>query len=181
MNRYGVPRIAFVNKMDRAGANFQRCVDQIRSRLRANPVPIQLPIGAEDAFEGVVDLIRMKAIYWDMDTQGMKFEYREIPAGLLADAEAARASMIEAAAEADEDLLNRYLEDGALSDDDIRRGLKVRALKNEVVICMCGTAFKNKGVQALLDAVIEFIPSPLEMPDVQGHAGDGEEIGRAHV
>ncbi|MEN9705290.1 MAG: hypothetical protein RLZZ393_1169, partial [Pseudomonadota bacterium] len=176
MNRYGVPRIAFVNKMDRAGANFQRCVDQIRSRLRANPVPIQLPIGAEDAFEGVVDLIRMKAIYWDMDTQGMKFEYREIPAGLLADAEAARASMIEAAAEADEDLLNRYLEDGALSDDDIRRGLKVRALKNEVVICMCGTAFKNKGVQALLDAVIEFMPSPLEMPDVQGHADDGEAV-----
>ena len=176
MNRYGVPRIAFVNKMDRAGANFARCVEQIRSRLRANPVPIQLPIGAEDAFEGVIDLIRMKAIYWDMETQGMKFEYRDIPAGLLADAEAARSNMIEAAAEANEELLDRYLGEGALSDDDIRAGLKARSLRNEIVLCMCGTAFKNKGVQALLDAIIEFMPSPLEMPDVPGHVDDGEEV-----
>ncbi len=176
MNRYAVPRIAFVNKMDRAGANFARCVDQIRSRLRANPVPIQLPIGAEDAFEGVIDLIRMKAIYWDMETQGMKFEYRDIPVDLQADAEAARSNMIEAAAEANEELLDRYLGEGTLNDDEIRAGLKARSLRNEIVLCMCGTAFKNKGVQALLDAIIEFMPSPLEMPDVPGHADDGEEV-----
>jgi elongation factor G len=178
MNRYGVPRIAFVNKMDRAGANFQRCVDQIRSRLRANPVPIQLPIGAEDEFEGVVDLIRMKAIYWDMETQGMKFQFREIPAELEADAGKARLAMIESAAEANEELLNRYLEDGTLSDDDIRKGLKVRSLKNEVVLCMCGTAFKNKGVQALLDAIIEFMPSPMEVPDVRGMDDRGQPATR---
>ena len=176
MNRYAVPRIAFVNKMDRAGANFARCVEQIRSRLRANPVPIQLPIGAEDAFEGVIDLIRMKAIYWDMETQGMKFEYRDIPVDLQADAEAARSNMIEAAAEANEELLDRYLGEGTLNDDEIRAGLKARSLRNEIVLCMCGTAFKNKGVQALLDAIIEFMPSPLEMPDVPGHADDGEEV-----
>jgi elongation factor G len=176
MNRYGVPRIAFVNKMDRAGANFQRCIDQIRSRLRANPVAIQLPIGAEDDFEGVIDLVRMKAIYWDMETQGMKFEYRDIPAELQADAEAARSAMIEAAAEANETLLDRYLGDGTLSEEDIHAGLKARSLRNEIVLCMCGTAFKNKGVQALLDAIIEYMPSPLEMPDVQGHADDGEAV-----
>src|SRR5689334_11921853 len=119
MNKYGVPRIAFVNKMDRAGANYQRCIDQIRSRLRANPVPIQIPIGAEDDFEGVVDLIKMQAIYWDMDTQGMKFEYRPIPAALQSAAEAARAAMIEAAAEGNDALLNKYLESGSLTDDEI--------------------------------------------------------------
>jgi elongation factor G len=168
MNRYGVPRIAFVNKMDRAGANFERCIEQIRTRLRANPVPVQLPIGAEDDFEGVVDLIRMKAIYWDMETQGMKFEYREIPTALQAAADAARANMIEAAAEGSEALLNKYLEVGTLTDLEIRAGLKSRALKNEIVVCMCGTAFKNKGVQALLDAVIEYMPSPMELPPVKG-------------
>ncbi len=178
MNRYGVPRIAFVNKMDRAGANFQRCIDQIRTRLRGNPVPVQLPIGAEDKFEGVVDLIRMKAIYWDMETQGMKFEYREIPAELKAAADAARSNMIEAAAEADEALLNKYLEDGALSDEEIRKGLKARALRNEIVICMCGTAFKNKGVQALLDGVIEYMPSPIELPDVKGLGENGNPATR---
>jgi len=159
MNRYGVPRIAFVNKMDRAGANFLRCVEMIRARLRANPVPIQLPIGAEDNFEGVVDLIKMKAIYWDMATQGMKFEYRDIPPAMQAQCLEYRNKMIEAAAEGDEDLTNKYLEGKLLSDDEIRRGLKGRSLKNEVVLCMCGTAFKNKGVQALLDAVIEFMPT----------------------
>jgi elongation factor G len=178
MNRYGVPRIAFVNKMDRAGANFMRCVDMIRTRLRANPIPIQLPIGAEEKFEGVVDLIRMKAIYWDMETQGMKFEFRDIPAALQEQALEWRAKMIEAAAEGDDDLTTKYLEGEALSEDEIKRGLKARSLKSEVVLCMCGTAFKNKGVQALLDAVIEFMPSPVEMPPVKGIDSDGEPITR---
>ena len=178
MNRYAVPRIAFVNKMDRAGANFLRCVDMIRTRLRANPVPIQLPIGAEEDFEGVVDLIKMKAIYWDMETQGMKFEFGEIPAALQAQCEAQRAKMIEAAAEGDDALLNKYLEGEPLSDEEIKRGLRARSIKNEVVLCMCGSAFKNKGVQALLDAVIEFMPSPIDMPDVKGVDPDGEPITR---
>ncbi len=174
MNKYGVPRIAFVNKMDRAGANFFRCVDQIRSRLRANPVVIQIPIGAEDNFEGVIDLIRMKAIYWDMATQGMKFEYREIPAALRAEAEEYRTKMIESAAEANDRLMQKYLEGEELSEAEIREGLRARSIRNEIVLCMCGTAFKNKGVQALLDAVIEFMPSPIEMPDVKGLNDRGE-------
>jgi elongation factor G len=178
MNRYNVPRIAFVNKMDRAGANFLRVVEMIRARLRANPVPIQLPIGAEDAFEGVVDLIKMKAIYWDMETQGMKFEYREIPAELRAEAEEYRGKMIEAAAEGDDALTEKYLNGAALSDDEIKKGLKARALKNDIVLCMCGTAFKNKGVQALLDAVIEFMPAPIEMPPTKGLSERGEAITR---
>ncbi len=168
MNRYGVPRIAFVNKMDRVGANYLRCIEQIKERLRGNPVPIQLPIGAEENFEGVIDLIRMKAIYWDMETQGMRFEYREIPPALLAAAEEQRGKMIEAAAEANEELLNKYLEGGTLDDAEIRRGLRERSLKNEICLCMCGSAFKNKGVQAMLDAIIEFMPSPVDMPDVKG-------------
>jgi len=168
MNKYAVPRIAFVNKMDRSGANFMRCVDQIKTRLRANPVPIQLPIGAEDNFEGVIDLIRMKAIYWDMETQGMKFEYRELPEKLRAEAEEWRGKMIEAAAEASDTLTQKYLEGKALTEDDIRSGLRTRSIKNEIVLCMCGTAFKNKGVQALLDAVIEYMPAPTEMPDIKG-------------
>ncbi len=168
MNKYGVPRIAFVNKMDRAGANFFRCVEQIRSRLRANPLPIQIPIGAEDGFEGVVDLIRMKAIYWDMETQGMKFEYREVPPELREQAQEYRHKMIEAAAEANDELTHKYLEGQELSEQEIRTGLRVRSIRNEIVLCMCGTAFKNKGVQALLDAVIEFMPSPVDMPDVKG-------------
>jgi elongation factor G len=177
MNKYGVPRIAFVNKMDRAGANFMRCVDQIKTRLRANPVPIQLPIGAEESFEGVIDLVRMKAIYWDMETQGMKFEYRDIPANLKAEADEWRNNMIEAAAEGSEELTHKYLEGQALTEDEIRQGLRARAIKNEIVLAMCGTAFKNKGVQALLDAVIEFMPSPIEMPDVKGTI-DGEPATR---
>ena len=178
MNRYAVPRIAFVNKMDRAGANFSRCVEQIRSRLRGNPVAIQIPIGAEESFEGVVDLIRMKAIYWDMETQGMKFEYRAIPASLQAQAEEMRATMIEAAAEANEGLTNKYLDGKELSEAEIRAGLRQRAIKNEVVLVMCGTAFKNKGVQALLDAIIEFMPSPIEMPETKGINARGEPITR---
>jgi elongation factor G len=179
MNRYGVPRIAFVNKMDRAGANFLRCIEQIRTRLRGNPVPIQLPIGAEDNFEGVIDLIRMQAIYWDMETQGMKFSYGEIPAALREQAEEYHGKMVEAAAEASEELTNQYLEANTLSDEQIRRGLKARALRNEIVLCMCGTAFKNKGVQALLDAVIEYMPSPVEMPDVKGLNVDGQPATRS--
>jgi elongation factor G len=178
MNRYSVPRIAFVNKMDRAGANFMRCVDQIRTRLRGNPVPIQLPIGAEEQFEGVVDLIRMKAIYWDMETQGMKFEYRAIPAPMQAECAEWRLKLIEAAAEGNEALLDKYLEGKELSEDEIRSGLRARAFKNEIVLCMCGTAFKNKGVQALLDAIIEYMPSPIEMPPVKGLDEDGEPTTR---
>jgi elongation factor G len=174
MNRYAVPRIAFINKMDRAGANFFKCVDQIRTRLRGNPVPIQIPIGAEEAFEGVVDLVRMKAIYWDMETQGMKFEYRDIPANLLQPAKEQRARMIEAAAEANEALTNKYLNGQELSDEEIRQGLRERSIKNQIVLVMCGTAFKNKGVQALLDAIIEFMPSPVEMPAVKGTNTRGE-------
>jgi len=168
MNKYRVPRIAFVNKMDRAGANFLRVIDMIRARLRANPLAIQLPIGAEDDFEGVVDLIRMKAIYWDMSTQGMKFEYRDIPANLQDQAAEYRGKMIEAAAEANDTLMHKYLEHEQLSDAEIRVGLRERSIRNELVLCMCGSAFKNKGVQALLDAIIEFMPAPVDMPDVTG-------------
>jgi len=178
MNKYQVPRLAFVNKMDRAGANFLRVVDMIRARLRANPVAIQLPIGAEDHFEGVIDLIRMKAIYWDMETQGMRFEYREIPESLKAQAEEYRSKMIEAAAEANDRLMNKYLEGERLSDEEIRTGLRERSIRNEVVLCLCGSAFKNKGVQALLDAVIEFMPSPIEMPPVKGINDDGKPATR---
>ena len=168
MNRYGVPRIAFVNKMDRAGANFLRCIEQIKTRLRGNPVPIQLPIGAEDDFEGVVDLLHMKSIYWDMGTQGMNFEYRDIPADLLEDAQRFRTQLVEAAAEANETLMDKYLGGEELSMDEIKRGLRERALRNDIVLCMCGSAFKNKGVQALLDAVVDYMPSPIEMPPVKG-------------
>jgi elongation factor G len=178
MNRYSVPRIAFVNKMDRAGANFFRCIEQISSRLRGNPVPVQLPIGAEDNFEGVIDLVRMKAIYWDMETQGMKFEYRDVPAALAEQANEYRQRLLEAAAEANEELLNKYLESGELTEAELRQGLRQRALRNEIVLCMCGTAFKNKGVQALLDAVIEYMPSPVEMPDVKGTDARGEAATR---
>jgi elongation factor G len=179
MNKYGVPRIAFVNKMDRAGANFLRVVEMIRARLRANPVPIQLPIGAEDDFEGVIDLIRMKAIYWDMATQGMKFEYRDIPEALRAQAEEYRGKMIEAAAEANDTLMHKYLEHEQLTDAEIRQGLRERSLRSEIVLAMCGSAFKNKGVQALLDAVIEFMPSPVDMPAVKGINERGEPDTRA--
>jgi elongation factor G len=179
MNKYQVPRIAFVNKMDRAGANFTRCIEQIRTRLRGNPIPIQIPIGAEDKFEGVIDLVRMKAIYWDTETQGMKFEYRDIPADLRAEAEEMRAKMIEAAAEGSEELLHKYLEESTLTEDEIRAGLRARAIKNEIVLAMCGSAFKNKGVQALLDAIIEFMPSPVEMPPVKGIAENGDPDTRS--
>jgi elongation factor G len=178
MNKYGVPRIAFVNKMDRAGANFLRCIEQIKTRLRGNPVPVQLPIGAEDNFEGVVDLIRMKSIYWDDSTEGMRFEYRDIPADMLEQCKEYREKMIEAAAEGDEELLHKYLEHTELSEEEIRRGLRARAIRNEICITLCGSAFKNKGVQAMLDAVIEYMPSPVEMPAVRGIDEKGKEATR---
>jgi elongation factor G len=178
MNKYGVPRIAFVNKMDRAGANFLRCVEQIKTRLRGNPVPIQLPIGAEEGFIGVVDLVKMKAIWWDDETQGMKFEYREIPAHMLKECEQWRNQMIEAAAEGDENLLTKYLESGTLSDEEIKKGLRERALKNQICLVTCGSAFKNKGVQAVLDAIVEYMPSPAEVPPVKGQSESGEPMTR---
>jgi elongation factor G len=178
MNKYRVPRIAFVNKMDRAGANFLRVVEMIRTRLRANPVAIQLPIGAEEDFEGVVDLIRMKAMYWDMDTQGMKFEYRDIPENLREQALEYRAKMIEVAAEANDVLTHKYLEHEQLSEEEIRLGLRERSIRNEIVLAMCGSAFKNKGVQALLDAIIAFMPSPIDMPPVTGIDDRGQPATR---
>src|SRR5712675_3118407 len=178
MNKYGVPRIAFVNKMDRAGANFLRCVEQIQTRLRGNPVAIQLPIGAEDGFVGVVDLVKMKSIWWDEETQGMKFEYRDIPPGMLKECEEWRAKMVEAAAEGNEALLTKYLETGDLTDIEIKQGLRARALKNEVCLVTCGSAFKNKGVQAVLDAIVEYMPSPTEVPPVKGQSERGEPMTR---
>ncbi len=173
-NRYGVPRLGFVNKMDRAGANFLRVVGQVKSRLGANPVPIQLPIGAEEHFEGVVDLVRMKAIHWDEKTQGMKYEAREIRADMLEECKKWREQMVEAAAEASEELMNKYLEQGDLSEEEIRKGLRIRTIKNEIVPMLCGSAFKNKGVQAMLDSVIYYLPSPSDVPAIKGHQDDGE-------
>ncbi|PWD86693.1 elongation factor G [Ignatzschineria cameli] len=173
-NKYAVPRIAFVNKMDRTGADFFRVVEQMKERLRANAVPIQIPIGAEDNFEGVIDLVTMTAIYWNEEDMGMTFEEREIPAELLADAENYRSQMVEAAAESSEELMDKYLEDGELSEDEIRQGLRARTLASELVPVCCGTAFKNKGVQALLDDVIYYLPSPTEVKPIAGVLPDGE-------
>nr|WP_312375461.1 elongation factor G [Delftia acidovorans] len=177
-NKYKVPRLAFVNKMDRTGADFLRVRQMMIDRLKANPVPIVLPIGAEQQFTGVVDLLKMKAIIWDEATQGMKFEYQDIPAAMVADAKKWRESMVEAAAEASEDLMNRYLEEGDLPEADILRGLRLRTIAGEIQPMLCGSAFKNKGVQRLLDAVVELMPSPLEVPPVEGHAEDGSIIVR---
>ena len=167
-NKYKVPRLAFVNKMDRTGANFFKVYDQMRVRLRANPVPIVIPIGAEDTFKGVVDLTKMKAIYWDESSQGMKFEYAPIPAELQAAAEEWREKMVEAAAEASEELMNKYLESGELTEAEITLGLRTRTIACEIQPMLCGTAFKNKGVQRMLDAVIELLPSPVDIPPVAG-------------
>ena len=172
--KYGVPRLAFVNKMDRQGANFLKVYEQMKSRLKANPVPIQLPVGAEEKFEGVVDLVRMKAIYWDDTTQGMKFDLREIPAAMLDECNEWREKMVESAAEASEELMNRYLDSGELGVEDIKLGLRLRTLHNEIVPMLCGSAFKNKGVQAMLDAVIDYLPAPTDIPPVKGH----DELGR---
>ncbi|EUJ09570.1 translation elongation factor EF-G [Methylophilaceae bacterium 11] len=175
-NKYKVPRLAFVNKMDRAGANFFKVYDQMRARLKANPVPLQVPIGAEDKFEGVVDLIKMKAIFWDEASQGMKFDYRDIPADLKADCDKWRSNMVEAAAEANEDLMNKYLEEGELSEEDILLGLRTRTIASEIVPMMCGSAFKNKGVQAMLDKVIELMPAPTDIPPTRAEDEDGKEM-----
>ncbi|QXP87048.1 elongation factor G [Methylococcus capsulatus] len=177
-DKYGVPRLAFVNKMDRAGADFLRVVDQIRSRLGGSPVPVQLPIGAEDEFKGVVDLLRMKAIWWDDSTQGMRFSLGDVPAEMVAACVAWREKMVEAAAEASEDLMEKYLEGGELTVEEIKRGLRVRTLANEIVPVLCGSAFKNKGVQAMLDAVVDYLPSPVDTPPVVGIGGGGLESSR---
>ena len=171
-NKYEVPRMVFVNKMDRAGANFMRVVEQIRNRLGATTVPIQLPIGAEDDFEGIVDLLRMKAIYWNEADQGMTYELRDIPESMKAEAEKAREQMIEAAAEANEEYMDKYLEGEELTYEEIKKGLRDRTIANEIVLATCGSAFKNKGVQAVLDAVIEFLPAPDEVKAIRGEVDD---------
>jgi elongation factor G len=177
-NKYKVPRLLFVNKMDRQGANFMRVYDQVKQRLKANPVPIQLPIGAEDTFVGVIDLVKMKAIHWDDASQGMRFEERDIPEGMAAEAHEWREKMVEAAAEANEDLMNKYLEVGDLDVSDIRLGLRLRTIANEIFPMMCGTAFKNKGVQAMLDAVIDYLPAPVDIAAVSGTLDNGEAASR---
>jgi elongation factor G len=177
-NKYKVPRLAFVNKMDRTGANFDKVIAQLKARLGAHPVPMQVPIGAEDGFEGVVDLLKMKAIIWDMESQGMKFEYREVPAELADKAAEARSYMVESAAEATEELMTKYLEGGDLTEQEIIAGLRMRTLANEVIPTYCGTAFKNKGVQAMLDAVVQLLPSPSDRPPVAGIDEDDNEATR---
>ena len=175
-DKYGVPRVVFVNKMDRAGADFLRVIDQIEQRLGATPVPIQLAIGAEEEFEGVIDLIKMKAINWDQNDQGMTFSYEEIPADMQEQAEEYREKMIEAAAEASDEMMGKYLEDGELTEAEIKAGLRSRTLNNEIVLATCGSAFKNKGVQAVLDAVIEYLPAPDEVDAIKGIDDDEVEV-----
>jgi elongation factor G len=177
-NKYKVPRLAFINKMDRTGANFFKVYDQLKTRLKANPVPVVVPIGAEDTFTGVVDLIKMKAIIWDEASQGTKFNYEEIPADLAAECAKWRENMIEAAAEANEDLMNKYLESGELTEAEIIKGLRDRTIANEIQPMLCGTAFKNKGVQRMLDAVVDFLPSPVDIPPVKGELENGSEAFR---
>jgi elongation factor G len=177
-NKYRVPRLAFINKMDRVGATFFKSYDHIKTRLKGNPVPIQLPIGAEDKFAGVIDLVAMQAIYWDEASQGMKFDKRPIPAELLDEAKEWHGKMVEAAAEANEELMNKYLESSELSVEEIKKGLRLRTISNEIVPMLCGTAFKNKGVQAMLDAVIDYLPSPIDIPPVKGENDRGESESR---
>jgi elongation factor G len=178
-NKYRVPRLAFINKMDRVGATFFKSYEHIRTRLKGNPVPIQLPIGLEDKFEGVIDLVTMQAIYWDEESQGMKFEKKPIPAELQKEAKEWHEKMVEAAAEANEELMNKYLESGALSVEEMKKGLRLRTINNEIVPMLCGTAFKNKGVQAMLDAVIDYLPSPIDIPPVKGESENGEPATRS--
>ncbi|QIM48286.1 elongation factor G [Pusillimonas sp. DMV24BSW_D] len=177
-NKYGVPRLAFVNKMDRTGANFFKVHDQLKTRLKANPVPIVIPIGSEENFKGVVDLVKMKAIIWDEETMGMKFEYLDVPAELVDTANEWREKLVESAAEANEELMNKYLESGELSEQEIHQGLRIRTLANEIQPMLCGTAFKNKGVQRMLDAVIDYLPSPVDIPPVEGLDDEGNTITR---
>lgn len=178
-NKYGVPRLAFVNKMDRTGANFFKVYDHLKLRLKANPVPIVVPIGAEDTFKGVVDLIKMKGIIWDEASQGMKFEYIDIPADLVEIANEWREKLVESAAEANEELMNKYLETGDLTEEEIQKGLRLRTIACEIQPMLCGTAFKNKGVQRMLDAVIDYLPSPVDIPPVDGEDDDGNPVTRA--
>ncbi len=177
-NKYKVPRLAFVNKMDRTGANFMKVYDQMKVRLKANPVPIVLPIGAEENFTGVIDLIKMKAILWDEASQGMKFNYEEIPADMLADAKKWRENMIEAAAESSEEMMNKYLEEGDLTEEEILRGIRIRTIAAEIQPMFCGTAFKNKGVQRMLDGILDFMPSPADIPPVPGTDDDDKPVVR---
>ena len=177
-NKYHVPRLVFVNKMDRAGADFMRVVEQIRQRLGANAVPLQLPIGAEEHFQGVIDLIKMKAIHWNESDMGLTFDEREIPPEHLQQSQTLREQLVEAAAEASDELMNKYLEGTELSAVEIKQGIRARVLKNEIVPALCGSAFKNKGVQAMLDAVIDYMPSPLDVPAIMGHLEDGSEAER---
>ncbi|HZT56725.1 MAG TPA: elongation factor G, partial [Burkholderiaceae bacterium] len=177
-NKYKVPRLAFVNKMDRTGANFYKVYEQMKVRLKANPVPIVIPIGAEENFTGVIDLIKMKAIIWDEASQGMKFDYREIPAELLEEAKKWRENMLEAAAESSEEMMNKYLETGDLTEDEIKLAIRTRTIAAEIQPMLCGSAFKNKGVQRMLDAVIDFMPSPIDVPPVPGHDDDDKEVVR---
>jgi len=174
-NKYGVPRLAFINKMDRAGADFLRVLDQIRARLGANPVAIQMNVGAEEHFKGVVDLVRMKAIMWNEADMGATFTEEEIPADIAEQCAELREQMVEAAAEATEELMDKYLEEGELSTEDIKTGLRIRTLANEIIPCLCGSAFKNKGVQAMLDAVIDYMPAPIDVPAIKGHLDDKDE------
>jgi elongation factor G len=177
-NKYGVPRLAFVNKMDRTGANFFKVYDQLKTRLKANPVPIVIPIGAEDTFTGVIDLVKMKAILWDDASQGTKFDYVEIPAELEAIANEWHEKLVESAAESSEELMNKYLEEGELSEDEINFGIRTRTIAGEIQPMLCGTAFKNKGVQRMLDAVIDYLPSPVDIPPVGGQDDDGNQVER---
>ncbi len=179
-NRYEVPRIVFVNKMDRAGADFLRVVEQIEERLGSKPVPMQLAIGMEENFRGVVDLVRMKAIYWNEDDQGLSYDLEDVPQELLADAEHWREELVESAAEANEELMDKYLEDGELTEDEIRQGIRIRTLASEIVPALCGSAFKNKGVQAMLDAVIDYLPAPPEVKAIEGVLEDGETRAARH-
>ena len=177
-NRYGVPRLAFVNKMDRSGANFLRVVSQIKARLGATPVPLQLPVGAEEGFEGVIDLIKMKAIYWDKESKGVTFEEKDIPVDLVDQAEKYREQLVEAAAEGSEELMDEYLEKGELSVEQIKQSLRKLTIANEIVPVMCGSAFKNKGVQAMLDGIVEYLPSPIEVPAITGLDHQEKEVAR---
>ncbi|KRC75077.1 Elongation factor G [compost metagenome] len=178
-NKYGVPRLAFVNKMDRTGANFFKVYDQLKNRLRANPVPIVIPIGAEDTFQGVVDLVKMKAIIWDEASQGTKFDYKDVPAELEGLANEWREKLVEAAAESSEELMNKYLETGSLDEAEINLAIRQRTIAGEIQPMLCGTAFKNKGVQRMLDAVIDYLPSPVDIPPVDGMDDDGNPVKRS--
>ncbi len=174
-NKYHVPRMAFINKMDRAGANFLRVVEQIKTRLAANPVPVQLPVGAEDNFRGVVDLVKMKAVYWDDASQGMRFELQDIPEEMKSLCQEWHDKLVEAAAESSEDMMNKYLETGSLSEEEIHQCIRIRTINGEIVPVFCGSAFKNKGVQAMLDGVIQYMPSPIDIPAIKGTLDDADQ------